>query len=79
MIGLPRGLDGQETAQTMTVRAFGTMLGKALKLPVHWQDEALTSVQAASELEQRGKAYRKADIDSLAAVYILEDYLHEHV
>jgi len=79
VIGLPRGLDGQDTAQTLTVKAFGAMLGKALDLPIHWQDEALTSVQAQSELEARGKAYAKGDIDSLAAVYILEDYLREHL
>ena len=79
VIGLPRGLDGQETAQTLTVRAFGALLGNALGLPIHWQDEALTSVQAEAELEARGKSYQKGDIDSLAAVYILEDYLHENL
>ena len=79
VVGLPRGLDGQETAQTMTVRAFGALLGKALDIPIHWQDEALTSVQAQAELEARGKAFARGDIDSLAAVYILEDYLSDHL
>ncbi len=75
VVGLPRGLDGQNTAQTLTVKAFGALLGKALDLPVAWQDEALTSVQAEAELIKRGKTYKKEDIDALAAVYILEDYL----
>lgn len=75
VIGLPRGLDGQDTAQTMTVRALGATFGKVLNLPVAWQDEALTSVQAEAELHKRGKQYQKGDIDALAAVYILEDYL----
>jgi RNase H-fold protein (predicted Holliday junction resolvase) len=42
---------------------------------VIFQDEAVTSKQAVSELISRGKAYVKEDIDALAAAYILEDYL----
>ena len=79
VIGLPRGLAGQHTQQTRDVETFGQQIGQALHLPVAWQDEALTSVQAEQELHDRGKPYQKADIDALAATYILEDYLHEHV
>ena len=79
VVGLPRSLEGLDTAQTLTVRAFSKMLGAALDLPVHLQDEALTSVQAEAELDARGKTYSKGAIDSLAAVYILEDYLREHL
>jgi len=73
--GLPRGLDGQETAQTKYARDFGDALSQQLQLPVYYQDEALTSRQAEAELEARGKPYAKGDIDALAATYILEDYL----
>ena len=79
VVGLPRGLSGQETPQTAAVRAFGEELAKALLLPLHWQDEAVTSVQAEAELRARGKPYAKGDIDALAAAYILEDYLHDHL
>jgi putative holliday junction resolvase len=79
VIGLPRGLNGQETAQTAAARTIGINLADALTLPYHWQDEAVTSVQAEAELRARGKPYKKADIDALAAVYILEDYLNECV
>lgn len=79
VIGLPRGMAGQDTNQTAAVRAFGQKLADELKLPIHWQDEAVTSVRAEEELQRRGKPYRKEDIDSLAATYILEDYLHEHI
>lgn len=75
VIGLPRGMSGQETAQTAAVREYGEQLAPALPLPVHWQDETLTSVKAEEELENRGRPYQKADIDALAATYILEDYL----
>lgn len=75
VVGLPRGLEGQETAQTRSTRDFARTLKKELELPVELQDEALTSVKAEEELESRGKPYIKGDVDALAATYILEDYL----
>lgn len=78
VIGLPRGLEGQETAQTKAVEAFGHELEQHLSIPLYWQDEAVTSRQAEEELHSRGKAYQKGDIDALAATYILEDFLREH-
>lgn len=78
VIGLPRGLQGQETAQTRSVEAFGHNLTQHLPIPVYWQDEAVTSRQAEAELKARGKPYAKGDIDALAATYILEDFLREH-
>jgi putative Holliday junction resolvase len=74
VVGYPRGLDGQETNQTRVVDQFVSSLG-ALELPVQTQDESLTSVHAETELNKRKKDYSKADIDALAATYILEDYL----
>lgn len=75
VIGLPRGLEGQETAQTNYVRDFAGELAGHFALPVHWQDEALTSVQAENILNGSGKPYKKADVDALAASLILADYL----
>ena len=46
VIGLPRGLEGQTTPQTEATQTFGSSLAEQLKLPVNWQDEALTSAQA---------------------------------
>ncbi len=73
--GLPRGLDGQDTAQTGYAREMGDQLAAQLQLPVYYQDEAVTSRQAEEELRSRGKPFAKGDIDALAATYILEDYL----
>lgn len=81
VIGLPRGLDSQATAQTEAVQAFGVLLEPLLaaqKIPVYWIDEALTSAKAETELQGRGKPYAKGDIDALAATFILEDFLIEH-
>jgi putative Holliday junction resolvase len=77
-VGFPRGLGGQHTAQTRAVEAFTDELRKNCSLPVHFQDEAVTSKQAEAELEARGKPYARGDIDALAATYILEDFLAEH-
>lgn len=77
VVGWPRGLSGQETDQTRYVAGFVDQLRGHLSLPVALQDEAVTSRQAEAELEARGKAYNKGDIDSLSAVYILEDFLRE--
>lgn len=80
IVGLPRGLEGQETEQTGYVREFIVTLEDALKLPVVLQDEAVTSVKAEAELRSRKKqTHDKGDIDSLSAVYILEDYLAQEV
>jgi putative Holliday junction resolvase len=77
VVGLPRGLQGQETDQTKLVRIFASKLQKlAPELTVVMQDEAGTSVQAEELLRLRNKAYTKADIDAEAACLILRDYLH---
>jgi putative Holliday junction resolvase len=78
VVGWPRGLQGQETAQTDIVRDFVQQLKEHFDLPIHQQDEAVTSRQAEAELEARGKNYEKSDIDALAATYILEDWLTEN-
>lgn len=78
VVGLPRGMSGQETAQTVVVRAFGDEIAAECPVPIHWQDEAVTSHKAEAELEARRKPYAKEEVDALAATYILEDFLQEH-
>jgi putative Holliday junction resolvase len=75
VIGLPRNLEGNDTAQTQATNAFVAEFGRRFDVPVALQDEALTSRKAKAELQARGKPFAKADIDALAATYILEDYL----
>jgi putative Holliday junction resolvase len=75
VVGLPRGLDGQSTGQTEATERFIMELKHEVDLPVHRQDEALTSKQAEAELNKRGQVPDKSDIDALAAAYILEDFL----
>lgn len=75
VVGLPRSLEGNETAQTKIARQFAENLGQKIDVNIVMQDEALTSRQAEAELRSRGKHFNKGDIDALAATYILEDYL----
>jgi putative Holliday junction resolvase len=78
VVGLPRGMEGQHTAQTRTVEDFVQAIKQSISLPIFWQDEAVTSKQAEAELQARRKPYTKGDIDALAATYILEDFLRDH-
>lgn len=80
VVGLPRGLDGQDTAQTTYCRQFADQLVERFgaSVQVALQDEALTSKQAIAELSAAKKQFARSDVDALAAVYILEDYLREH-
>jgi putative holliday junction resolvase len=76
VVGLPLGLNGQETKQTQYSRQFAQKLERTLGLTVYLSDETLTSFSAEQELRSRGKSYGKGDIDALAATIILEDYLN---
>jgi len=77
IVGFPRGMQGQHTKQTEAIEDFVRELKQHFALPVVMQDEALTSKHAEDELRARGKPFEREDIDSLAATYILEDYLRE--
>lgn len=75
VVGWPRDMEGRSTEQTRLVEDFAKELRKATNLPVYLQDEALTSRKAEAELRERNKPYEKGEVDALAAVYILEDYI----
>ena len=78
IVGFPRGMQGQHTAQTTAIEDFTAELRQHFALPIIMQDEALTSKHAEEELQARGQPYDKGAIDALAATYILEDFLTEH-
>jgi putative Holliday junction resolvase len=77
VVGLPRRLNGEDTDQTGPAREFARALGDAAGLPVHLQDERLTSREAESRLAVRDRDWRsrKARLDAAAAAVILQDYL----
>lgn len=77
VIGLPRNLNGEETAQSIYTKNFAENFRMAVDNIV-FQDESLTSVQAEDLLKSYKKPYTKADIDMHAAAIILQDYLEEN-
>lgn len=78
VIGYPRNQSGEVTAQTAAVERFSQLLAD-LDADIVFQDESLTSVLAEKRLIARGQAYQKGDIDSEAAVIILQDYMEQHL
>lgn len=71
IVGLPRNLNGDDTAQTEWVRHFVEDLRTELPgIDFLWQDEALTTVKAASRTDKK-----TTDTDAEAACIILQDYL----
>lgn len=77
VLGLPRNMDGSEGESAQNVRAFSGILAGKTGLEVVLRDERCTTVTAynfLNDTDTRGKK-RKAVVDSVAAVIILEDYL----
>ena len=77
VVGLPLHLDGEESDSSAKAQAFGEMLRRRTGLPVYYQDERLTTVEADGILRDTGvpRSERKTYIDAVAACLILEDYL----
>ena len=79
VVGLPLNMDGSEGEQAKRSRRFGEQLETALEIPVHLQDERLSSMAADEMLAESGfsKAKRKSKRDMLAACDILQEFLRK--
>lgn len=76
--GNPLHMSGDRSPQAARVQAFVAALQDALQIPVHLQDERLSSVAAHELMDRLGfprGADRKAKLDQYAAVVILQDWL----
>ncbi len=77
VVGLPKNMDGSEGESAQNARAFAAELENTTGIKTVMQDERCTTVTAHNYLNTtntRGKK-RKAVVDSVAAVIILQDYL----
>lgn len=77
VVGLPRNMDGSEGFRAEVCREFAKELSEASGIAVQMYDERLTTVSAHNALnmtDTRGKK-RKAVIDAVSAVMILEDFM----
>jgi len=78
VLGLPKNMDGTEGESALNVRAFSDILREKSGLCVELHDERGTTMTAHQYLnitDTRGNK-RKAVVDSIAAVIILEDYMN---
>ena len=77
VVGLPRNMDGTEGARAEKCRAMGEKLEELTQLPVVMWDERRTTVSASAVLTENGTfgKKRKEQLDAVAAVIILENYL----
>lgn len=82
VIGLPLNADGSEGDRVEKVKNFAKMLSNGLmnsnksQIPINFQDERLTTVEAKSILKDKGikQTVWKKNIDQIAAEIILQDY-----
>ncbi|WP_243547240.1 Holliday junction resolvase RuvX [Pseudodesulfovibrio tunisiensis] len=77
VVGLPYGMDGQETLTTRQARNFAESLGRRTDVPIEFMDERLTSVEAEEELKSAGlrREKLKLALDAQAATVILRTWL----
>lgn len=77
IMGIPVRTSGEPGELVAEIKTFGKELGKKTSIPVDYEEEGYTSVQAEEELRSRGVDTKKelGKIDELAAVLILEQYI----
>lgn len=78
VVGLPKNMNNTIGPRAEASMAYGSKIEALFKLPVAYQDERLTTVQAERMLVEQAntsRAKRKKVIDKLAAVMILQNYL----
>ena len=77
VLGLPLNMDDSEGPQAKLVRSFAAKLTRRLGIPVHFQDERLSTFGAAEKLAgaELTRKKTKRRIDAVAAAQILEAFL----
>lgn len=77
VVGLPLSLDGSRGSQAERAEAFARRLAAVIGLPVHLEDERLTTCQAERLLvgADLSRRRRRQVIDKTAAALILQSYL----
>ena len=80
VVGLPLNMDGTEGPSAAEARRFGEAVSRTLGIPVNYWDERLTTVAANRVLLEAdvSRAKRRAVVDQVAAVLILQGWLDAH-
>lgn len=78
VIGLPKKMDGTIGERALASEDYGALVIETFNVPVEYEDERLTTVQANRMMIEEGdvsRRKRKKVIDKLAAMMILQNYL----
>lgn len=78
VVGLPKNMNNSIGPRAEASMAYAEKIKELFDLPVEFQDERLTTVQAERMLVEQAdvsRSKRKKVIDKLAAVMILQNYL----
>lgn len=78
VIGLPKNMNNTEGPRVEAAKIYGELLKKEIGLPIDFQDERLTTVEAQRMLIEQAdtsRRKRKKVIDKVAAGLILQSYL----
>lgn len=81
VIGLPKNMNNTLGFRAEASQHYAKLLGQLVSIPIVFQDERLTTVQAERMLIDEGNVSRKKRkqvIDKLAAVILLQNYLDIH-
>ena len=78
VLGKPVHADGSEGERVKATEEFAKALSARVNVPIHWQDERMTTIAADEILAEQGvpREERKKYIDSVAASIILRDYMN---
>jgi putative Holliday junction resolvase len=77
VVGLPLEQDGSEGRPVRLARQVAEELHRITGLPVDWEDERYSTMEAKERLREAGvpEALWKQTVDAQAAAVILEDWL----
>ena len=82
VLGLPKNMNNTEGPRVGASKHYGELLKKQFPtIPVDFQDERLTTVEAHRMLVEEAdisRAKQKKVIDEVAATFILQSYLDRH-
>ncbi|CAB4745283.1 unannotated protein [freshwater metagenome] len=78
-IGFPLHLSGSESVKSESVTQFASLISEITRNPIYLIDERMTTVSASRTLREAGLNSKsaKGEIDSMAAVAILESALNQ--
>ena len=80
IVGVPLNMDGTPQPMTEAAKVFSEELKKRFHLPLYEMDERLSTKAAREHIFNEGgyKALQDGQIDSVAAQFILQNWLDEY-